>query len=66
MGQHARHKLRRLRDEMRRGRPSVGNPDAAILLSWIEVDGAAVGDPRALMREGAAISYRLDLRPGST
>jgi hypothetical protein len=61
MGRHGHNKLRRLRDEMRCRRPSVGNPDAAILLSRVVVDGAPVSDARALAREGATIAYRINV-----
>jgi hypothetical protein len=58
MKNRASTRLRRVRDELRRGHPSVGNPDAALLLSSMLVDGRAAW-PQSLMRLGAPYAYRL-------
>lgn len=60
MGRNGRLPLRRVRDELRRVRPSVGNPDAAILLSRLAAGGRLIDRPGALVPEGAAIAYVLE------
>lgn len=60
MGRNGRPPLRRVRDELRRGRPSVGNPDAAVLLGRLVVDDRRIDRPGALVREGARIAFVLE------
>jgi hypothetical protein len=52
--------MRCVRDELRRTRPSVGNPDAAVLLSRLVADDRRVDRPGALVREGSRIAFVLE------
>lgn len=58
MKNRAGTRMRRVRDELRRGHPSVGNPDAVLLLSSFTVDGQVVL-PHSLMKAGAPYAYAL-------
>jgi hypothetical protein len=60
MGSNGRLPLRRVRDELRRARPSVGNPDAASLLSRLAAGGRPVERPPALVPEGTEIAFVLE------
>ena len=60
MGRKVRVRLRALREELVRAHPSVGDPDAAIARRAVVVDGRVVDNPASLVREGAAISLRID------
>jgi hypothetical protein len=61
MARNGRLPLRRVRDELRRARPSVGNPDAAILLSRVAAGDRVLERPTALVPEGAAIAFVLEV-----
>jgi hypothetical protein len=61
MARNGRLPLRRVRDELRRARPSVGNPDAAILLSRIAAGDHVLDRPTALVPEGAPIAFVLEV-----
>jgi hypothetical protein len=61
MARRGRLPLRRVRDELRRARPSVGNPDAAILLSRLAAGDRPLERPTALVPEGAEIVFVLDV-----
>lgn len=58
MKNRAGTRIRRVRDELRRGHPSIGNPDAVLLLSSFTVDGRTAW-PQSLMRLDAEYGYRL-------
>jgi hypothetical protein len=60
MGRNGRPSLRRVRDELRCARPSVGNPDAAVLLSRLVADDRRIDRPGALVREGTRIAFVLE------
>jgi hypothetical protein len=60
MGRNGRPPLRRVRDELRRVRPSVGNPDAAILLSRLAAGDRLLERPGMLVPEGATIAFVLE------
>lgn len=60
MGRNGRLPLRRVRDELRRARPSVGNPDA-ILLSRVAAGDRLLEHHGALVPEGAAIAFVLEV-----
>jgi 23S rRNA (cytidine1920-2'-O)/16S rRNA (cytidine1409-2'-O)-methyltransferase len=53
-------RLRKLRDELVRAHPSVEDPDATIARGAVVVDGRVVSNPYSLIREGAAITLRID------
>lgn len=61
MARNDRLPLRRVRDELRRARPSVGNPDAAILLSRLAAGDRLLERPGALVPEGAPIAFVLEV-----
>jgi 23S rRNA (cytidine1920-2'-O)/16S rRNA (cytidine1409-2'-O)-methyltransferase len=54
-----RARLRRLRDELVRAHPSVGDPDAAIASGAVLVGGRIVSNPDSLVREGVPIRLRV-------
>jgi hypothetical protein len=60
MGRNGRTSLRRVRDELRRAHPSIGNPDAAILLSRLTVGDRPIERPGALVPEGSTIAFVLE------
>jgi hypothetical protein len=53
-------RLRKLRDELVRAHPSISDPDAAIARGAVIVDGRIISNPAWLVREGAAITLRID------
>jgi 23S rRNA (cytidine1920-2'-O)/16S rRNA (cytidine1409-2'-O)-methyltransferase len=60
MGRKGRVRLRKLRDELVLVHPSIEDPDAAIARGAVVVDGRVVSNPVSLVREGAAITLRID------
>jgi predicted rRNA methylase YqxC with S4 and FtsJ domains len=60
VGRKGRRRLLKLRDELVRVRPSVSDPDAAIASGAVIIDGRIVSNPASLVREGAAITLRID------
>jgi 23S rRNA (cytidine1920-2'-O)/16S rRNA (cytidine1409-2'-O)-methyltransferase len=60
MGGKGRARLRRLRDELVCVHPSITDPDATITRGAVVVDGRVVSNPASLIREGAAITLRID------
>jgi 23S rRNA (cytidine1920-2'-O)/16S rRNA (cytidine1409-2'-O)-methyltransferase len=60
MGRKGRVRLRKLRDELVRVHPSIKDPDGAIARGALVVDGHVVSNPVSLVREGAAITLRID------
>jgi 23S rRNA (cytidine1920-2'-O)/16S rRNA (cytidine1409-2'-O)-methyltransferase len=60
VGRKGRVRLRKLRDELLRAHPSISAPHAAIARGAILVDGRVVTNPDSLIREGAAITLRMD------
>lgn len=60
MGRKGRVRLRRLRDELVRVHPSITDPDATIARGAVIVDGRVVSNPASLIRQGAAITLRID------
>jgi len=60
VGRKGRVRLRKLRDELARAHPSISDPDAAIAGGAVVVDGRIVSNPASLVREGAAITLRID------
>jgi 23S rRNA (cytidine1920-2'-O)/16S rRNA (cytidine1409-2'-O)-methyltransferase len=60
VGRKTRTRLRRLRDELLRAHPSIGDPDTAIARGAVVVDGRIADNPESLIREGVAIALRLE------
>jgi 23S rRNA (cytidine1920-2'-O)/16S rRNA (cytidine1409-2'-O)-methyltransferase len=60
VGRKPRTRLRRLRDELLRAHPSIGDPDTAIARGAVVVDGRIADNPESLIREGVAIALRLE------
>lgn len=49
---------RKLVDELRRVRPDLDEPQAAIVSGWVLVDGSVVTNPASMVRAGASIRVR--------
>jgi 23S rRNA (cytidine1920-2'-O)/16S rRNA (cytidine1409-2'-O)-methyltransferase len=60
VGRKGRVRLRKLRDELVRLHPSISDVDAVIASGAVLVDGRIVSNPASLVREGAAITLRVD------